>query len=121
MKESRLGAPEVTASDAPINKKNDRITGSKDTHYKNDAQRIYDYFFNNTDTRLGAFLHTGVLEKSICRYVDDFISDGRAQVVRLGRSPQSGIKNVQFISCNPALFNKQVTKPRDLFDDYGTD
>jgi len=95
--------------------------GGKDTHYKNDAQRIYDYFYNNTDTRLGAFLHTGVLEKSICRYVDDFISDGRAQVVHLGRSPQSGIKNVQFISCNPALFNKQVIKPRDLFDDYGTD
>jgi len=92
-------------------------THGKDTQTFNDAQRIYNYFVANTDTRLGAFLATGILEKSICRYVDDFIRDGHAQVVRLGRSPQSGIGGVQFISCNPALFKKQV-KQRGLFDDY---
>jgi len=89
----------------------------KDTKHLNDAQRIFNYFAANTDTRLGAFLATGILEKSICRYVDDFIRNGHAQVVRLGRSPQSGIRDVQFISCNPALFKKQV-KQRGLFDDY---
>ena len=103
MNKTKPDTPEVNVPNVP-DKSNERIYADKGTHYKNDTQRVYDYFFNHVDTRLGCFLSTGVLEKSICRYVDDFFKDGRAQVVYLGRSPQSGIRDVQFISCNPAMF-----------------
>jgi hypothetical protein len=64
-------------------------------------------------TRLQAARMAGLVQQAnVCRYVDDWLIEGKAAVHRIGRCPVSNHDGVEFITTNPAKFPKQAP---DLF------
>lgn len=64
-------------------------------------------------TRLQAALMAGLVQQAnVCRYVDDWLVEGKAAVHHIGRCPVSKYNEVEFITTNPAKFLKPAS---DLF------
>lgn len=64
-------------------------------------------------TRLQAARMAGLVQQAnVCRYVDDWLVEGKAAVHHIGRCPVSKYNEVEFITTDPAKFPKPAP---DLF------
>jgi hypothetical protein len=80
---------------------------SKDKHFRNQYQTVYQSFLSSPKTMLQVKFETGVMRESICRYVATMRKEDNIQMVRKGKCPISKRNGVGFYTTNKKLFNHQ--------------
>lgn len=86
--------------------KNEKMM-NKDSKFIAQMKRVELYFQEFTASRWMASIETGVPLQNVCRYVEMLSKENKIAVIRFDKCRISG-EIVQFLSCNPELFPKEL-------------